>query len=309
MVRRRNLGKRLPRRPRPAAKRSWVPRVLLLVLFGVALGLLIANVYATKRAVETTTSSTDAVPEDSEPTGVAASPVQVENARRGTRSWQRAPAPAGSIEGYSSVTSVLPGSSVSFHVSTTPAASYRIELYRLGWYRGAGARLVGCLPSCSRQKQGAAQPAPVPALTGEVRANWPLSDQLTVPEDWLSGYYVAKLVLTSGRDRGKAASIPFIVRAPSTRQSLILVQAPVNTWQAYNGWGGKSLYDFDSRDGVPATRVSFDRPYVGEQILNNPFSWEYQLVRFLEREGYDVSYATNVDVHRDRWGFKSTGSL
>ena len=75
----------------------------------------------------------------------------------------------------------------------------------------------------------------------------------------------------------------------------MLVQVPVNTWQAYNGWGGKSLYPFSSSDGTQAIRVSFNRPYdwtlPGGQ---GPLGWELPLVRFIERNGYDVSYQSDV---------------
>jgi hypothetical protein len=71
----------------------------------------------------------------------------------------------------------------------------------------------------------------------------------------------------------------------------------VNTWQAYNDWGGKSLYNFNSRGGVAATKVSFNRPLLD---VNEPvFAWEYPVVRLLERSGYDVSYAADLDVDRD----------
>ena len=183
-------------------------------------------------------------------------------------------------------------------MSTRAGESYRVEVYRLGWYQGAGARLIACLPMCAGDKKGTTQPAPDPAMAPDLRAGWPVTDELRVPADWVSGYYVAKLLLTGGTDRGKAASVPFIVQAPSDRQSTILVQAAVNTWQAYNNWGGKSLYDFNSSNGVPATRVSFDRPLV-ERAINHPFTWEYPLVRFLEREGYDVAYVSDVDTHQN----------
>ena len=59
---------------------------------------------------------------------------------------------------------------------------------------------------------------------------------------WTSGYYLAELVLTAGPDAGRGSWVPFIVREPPNQRSDVLVQAPVNTWQAYNDWGGRSLY-------------------------------------------------------------------
>jgi hypothetical protein len=226
-------------------------------------------------------------------------PVQTENRRAGSNTWSldQTAAPR-RIEGYASEVSVLPGQRVRFHVSTSPAARYRIVLYRLGWYRGAGARIVGCVPGCNRDKRGKARRYPRPArATGLVQAKWPVTDTYRFPRGAVSGYHLAKLELTSGRARGKVTYIPLILRSQPTRRSAILVQAAVNTWQGLNFWGGKSLYPATSTRGVPATHVSFNRPYT--PLRPAPIQWEIGLVRFLEREGYDVSYTTDVDIDRE----------
>jgi hypothetical protein len=231
----------------------------------------------------------------------AQNPIQAENALPGTTAWQPLNATTGnaphSIEGYTSEVSVAPGDVVHFHVSTSPAARYRVEIYRLGWYGGAGGRLLGCLPACGSDEQGAAQPIPAPdPTTGYDAAGWPVTDTFTIPSTAVSGYYEAKLVLTSGSLAGNSAPIPFVVRAPSTYHAAILVQASVNTWQAYNPWGGKSLYDFNSTNDVAANHISFDRPYDPSQT---PLFYEYALARFLERSGLDVSYTTDVDTDQN----------
>src|SRR4051812_22427236 len=76
--------------------------------------------------------------------------IQAENARPGTRDWllsntridaatkYRCPW----IEGYCSETSVKAGERLSFHVSTNPASPFRMEIYRMGFYGGAGGRLM-----------------------------------------------------------------------------------------------------------------------------------------------------------------------
>ena len=225
-------------------------------------------------------------------------PIQTENGRAGSNTWSldQTAAPR-RIEGYASEVSVLPGQRVHFHVSTAPAARYRIVLYRLGWYRGAGARIVACIPGCNRDRRGKARRYPRPARgTGLVRARWPVTDTFRFPRNAVSGYYLAKLELTGGRNRGKVTYIPLVLRTLPSRRSSILVQASVNTWQAYNFWGGKSLYPVNSTKGVPANHLSFDRPYTA--LAPVPITWEIGLVRFLEREGYDVSYATDVDTDR-----------
>jgi hypothetical protein len=235
--------------------------------------------------------------------------VAAENALPGSPGWRMSDAPRGtlaqqydgtvvSIDGYAAEQSVAPGGRLDLHVGVAPGLGYRIEVYRLGWYGGAGARRMACLPGCGGSRAGVVQPAP-PApdpVTGEVRAGWSVTDTIEVGTDWVSGYYVAQLVLTSGPDAGTARWVPFVVRAPAGSRAAVMVLVPVNTWVAYNGWGGKSLYDNKSRDGRRASHVSFERPYWAAQygLLDH----EYQLVRFLEREGYDLAYATDVDVHR-----------
>jgi hypothetical protein len=227
--------------------------------------------------------------------GVRASPVEVENARAGTGAWDRPQAGVG-VDAYSSEVSVTPGGSIHLHVATSPAAPYRIEIYRLGWYGGAGGRLVGCIPDCVGSEQGAEQGVPRPdRATGLLRLGWPVTDVIPVGSDWVSGYYYLDVVLAGGPNAGAVRHVPVIVLASAAEHSEILAQASVNTWQAYNGWGGVSLYShYGQRNG---SHVSFDRPY--DLIHQGPASWELSAVHFLERHGYDVSYTTDVDTDRD----------
>jgi N,N-dimethylformamidase beta subunit-like, C-terminal len=226
-----------------------------------------------------------------------ANPVKRENRRAGSRSWslEETAVPPRRIEGFASEVSLLPGQKVHLHVSTAPAARYRIELYRLGWYHGAGARILACIPAgCHRDRQGKAGRYPQPAPgTGLAQAAWPVTDTFRFPRSTVSGYVLARLVLTRGRAQGEVSYVPLIVRALPSRRAQILVQASVNTWQAYNNWGGKSLYAYNSTNHVPANHVSFSRP------TGAPLQWEISLFRFLEREGYDVSYTTDVDTDRN----------
>ena len=245
----------------------------------------------------------------------AATRIELENARPGTSAWQLTnPAEFGEIEGYASLTSVQRGRQVKLFINTTDA-SYSIDVYRMGWYGGAGARLV--LGSVHRPGTRQQIPEPDPE-TGLIECNWTDPYVLTTanpadPTDWLSGIYLAKLT-TAG---GKQSYIIFVVREEE-RASEYLFQSSVTTFQAYNNWGGKSLYQFNSV-GRLARKVSFNRPYApsenpiaafgsgaGEFLTNNSpgdrissAGWEYNLVRWIEREGYDVTYSTNIDTHAD----------
>jgi hypothetical protein len=218
--------------------------------------------------------------------------VARENRRPGTTGWLGPTATGRAIEVYAGSTDAAPGETVSVHVSTVPAARYRLLVYRLGWYRGVGAREVLCLPSCSGDEQGAPQAMPAPDGDGRIAAGWPVTDTAAVAR-WVSGYYLFRAVLTSGAQAGASASTYVIVNRPGNR-SRMLVQVPVNTWQAYNSWGGRSLYDLPTL-GPRARRVSFDRPYAwygpGGQ---GPLGWELPLLRFIERRGWDVSYQSDV---------------
>jgi N,N-dimethylformamidase beta subunit-like protein len=231
-----------------------------------------------------------------------ANPVQLENAKPGTAAWQPSGEASSAIQGYASQVGARPGDAVQLHVSTNPAARYRVEIFRLGWYGGSGGRRLLCLPGCAGDEQGTAQPLPGPppddAHDPPIRANWPVTDRFTVGGGWVSGYYLVRFVLTSGPRAGAASWTFLIVREPPGRKSPILVQVPVNTWEAYNAWGGKSLYDTKTRQRM--YRVSFDRPYGAE--AQSPLWYEIQLVRFLERNGYDVSYQTDFDTHNDPAG-------
>ncbi len=224
-------------------------------------------------------------------------PITRENAKEGTSAWlPNNQAENREIEGYASRTSVSPGESISFYVNTA-SASYTVEIYRIGWYGGLGGRLH----LASNVRTGIQQVIPTPnATTGLCECNWSSPWVVTIPsgdDGWVSGYYLAKLTTREG----KQSHIPFIVR-DDTRATAFLVQASVTTWQAYNNWGGKSLYDYNSTDNQRAYKVSFNRPYnaYGSTDFFNPYAgWELNNLRFFERFGFDVKYVTNIDIHED----------
>ena len=238
--------------------------------------------------------------------GASPNPIVLENRKSGTTSWIiSTPARRHEIEGYASATSVNRGDSIKLFVHTE-APAYVATIYRMGWYGGAGAREV----VAPLRLEGRRQPPPVvDATTGLVECRWENPIVLHIPAqgpdaaDWLSGVYLTKL---TAEPTGESSYILFVVR-DDARPSDFLYQSSVTTFQAYNNWGGKSLYDYNSEQGG-AVMVSFDRPYaIGREPVDalsvgaGAFlqGWEYNMVRWLEREGYDVTYATNLDVHRD----------
>nr|WP_261404510.1 N,N-dimethylformamidase beta subunit family domain-containing protein [Chenggangzhangella methanolivorans] len=97
------------------------------------------------------------------------------------------------IVGFATDISVNRGQTVSFKI-LTDSTNYRIDIYRLGYYGGSGARKVTTI---QRQLPSAqTQPAPiVNAALGLVDCgNWATSASWAVPASAVSGLYIAKLV-------------------------------------------------------------------------------------------------------------------
>jgi len=233
-----------------------------------------------------------------------ANETQTENASTGTTSWQLTnPALNREIEGYASATSVNAGGSISFFVSTSDSL-YTMDFYRIGWYGGAGGREV--LGPISRQ--GGLQSTPTANDFGTFECNWTNPYVLNVSATWTSGIYLVKL---TGSSSGKQSYIQFVVREDS-RNSAYLFQRSITTDQAYNNWpgpaaNGKSLYTFNSSGNVAAVKVSFNRPYFIDSDSHNYsqvgagffLRWEINMARWMEKNGYDVTYCTNIDVHEN----------
>jgi len=226
----------------------------------------------------------------------AANPIVCENSKQGNSpsEWDISGAGDSSIQGFATEISVNQGQAVHFKVKTD-ARAYRIDIYRVGYYGGQGARQVASiLPSVSLPQS---QPACLSdASSGLIDCgNWGESGSWVVPANATSGIYIAKLVRL---DTGGASHMVFVVRADAGG-SQMLFQTSDTTWQAYNDYGGNSLYT-----GSPAGRaykVSYNRPFNtrAAHAQSYFFNAEYPMVRWLEASGYDVSYFTGVDTDRN----------
>jgi len=236
--------------------------------------------------------------------------IRSENDQPGTRDWLptngrvkggRCPW----IEGYCSKTSVRPGESIEIFVSTDPASSFSIDVYRMGYYQGLGGRHLVRLGSFPGTPQEV--PAPGPRRIRECR--WEPCTKLTIPHDWPSGVYLGKL--TAEREKVESFVI-FVVR--DDREADVMVQVSDTTWQAYNEWPGKwSMYYHDERPGQMGyhgaeTAVSFNRPYEQFRISKFGagsgcfFGEEFPLTFWLEKEGVDVTYVSCLDTHAEPAG-------
>ncbi|WP_020659639.1 N,N-dimethylformamidase beta subunit family domain-containing protein [Amycolatopsis benzoatilytica] len=239
-------------------------------------------------------ASCSAAPEAAPPVSSKAPTAPARPAvQNGTPGWEIThPGPAHAIEGFADRSSVLPGAPVRLFVSTT-AAHYTVTAFRMGAYRDSAALQVWKSSSMA----GSVQPAAVVQQpTRTVVAPWRPSLDLPT-RDWPPGDYLLRL----DGDNSSAQFVPLTVRSPSNAGKIVLVNA-VTTWQAYNEWGGYSLYT--SPNGSKAARsraVSFDRPYQAQDMqgAGDFLYFELALVRFAENLGVPLGYATDTDLHAD----------
>jgi hypothetical protein len=279
-----------------------------------------------------------------QPAAACANPanqIVAENCRPGNPSteWDINGSGDPRIQGFATDISANAGETIAFKISSD-SPNYRVDIYRLGYYGGAGARLVATV----RPSVPLPQTQPACLRDESVRlydcGNWAVSASWAVPRDAMSGIYIARLVREddtspswrpddAGRGRGagtdapvpgphaygalglgrlanalkepRASHIYFVVRDDASRSAL-LFQTADTTWQAYNRAGITSTYgSFDPADPQErAYKVSMNRPYATRdyRAVNLVFNAEYPMVRWLEANGYDVSYTTGLDNDR-----------
>jgi hypothetical protein len=228
-------------------------------------------------------------------TGTGPNSVQEENDLPGSDpsewdSWDNE-----SIQGYTTRYSFLPGETVDFKVKTD-SSNWQIRIFRMGWYGGKGARwMADVTPSVPLPQHQPEDPVLDASTLLKDYGNWSVSASWTIPTIAVSGVYYA---LLERLDNEESNHCIFVVRRDGP--SDILVQTSEMTWQAYNLYGDNSLYFSEQGVDLPrAYKVSYNRPIHGGGVENMFLGSEFPLVRFLERNGYDVSYCGGIDVHED----------
>jgi hypothetical protein len=242
--------------------------------------------------------------------------ITTENAKPGTAHWQITDFGSGSstrdpeIAGFSTESSIAAGAAlpVKVHRAGGEPGSFAVDVYRLGYYQGIGARQMG--PE-TRHTVGAQSPCvEADKATRLVECSaWPVGFTVQTHPDWTSGFYLAKLTDQSG----KQSYVLFVVRNDDVASDIVL-QINFNCAQAYNNYGGYSLYENNSLDGARAFQVSYDRPYMQVTFSpnedNNPLRFEFAMLYWLEAKGYSVTYMANTDF-QDKFviGMALSGSL
>jgi hypothetical protein len=231
------------------------------------------------------------------PYGVEASWVVAENKRPGTTSWRITKGASPDISGYANKTYTSVGTKVILYVST-PAPSFRVEAFRMGYYQGGGARLVwesGNIPGHVK-----APCTLTPGLNMVSCDRWAPTLTVKITPAFVQGDYLFKLVGSGGQQ----SYVPLTVWDP-TSSAPYLVKNDVYTWQAWNPYGGYDFYQGIGScpsDVYPlcsrARVVSFDRPYGYGEGAGDFLGSEYPFIRFAEEHGLDVTYVTDVTVEQ-----------
>jgi hypothetical protein len=235
-------------------------------------------------------------------------PIACENSKPGDPpgDWQIKGIGDKTIQGFATAISVNPGETQNFKIDTT-ATKYNIRILRLGWYGGDGARVIEPAFKPSAKLPQVQPPCMHEKETGLTDCgNWGVSASWKVPSDAVSGLYMAEL---EREDTGGESQIFFVVKNEESHSSIV-VKTSDATWEAYNAYGGNSLYSCTNEwcpEANPAPEgykaayaVSYNRPFDGsietDAGQSAPFYAEYQMIRFLERNGYDVSYLAQPDI-------------
>ncbi len=228
--------------------------------------------------------------------------IATENRAHGTTAW-RLPGPArliggeahGAIAGYVAEQAIAAGQTQRVYVNAPAARWVALSVYRMGWYGGRGGRLV--LRS-TRLRAHTQPPCAHNARTGLTECNWHPTLSFAIPPALVSGVYIVKLSASTGAQ----SDCLFVLRAQHPPR--LLVEIPTASYEAYNAWGGDSLYPGGARRvGLTGTdqgvEVSYDRPYATQTGAGQFFIREVAMVRFLERYGYPVGYTTIESIDAD----------
>jgi hypothetical protein len=218
--------------------------------------------------------------------------VSRENAKPGAKGWDLgAPVRMSAdfsrrinvkrIEGWFGATSAQCGQSVALHlIGASNESETTISIYRMGYYGGARARLVG-----------------TEKVVGDL---W----KFKVSQNTPPGQYLFRL----DAPRHKTSFVPLIIRDDKSKNPITFISS-VFTWQAYNQWGGSSLYKGpDAKRESKAASVTFNRPYDGDGAGQLRYM-EFPALYLAERAGHEINYISDIDLDSDPTALRNTKSI
>lgn len=215
--------------------------------------------------------------------------VARENTKVGDANWEALvsqPRP-GTVSGWFDKTSVVCGDTVGLHLSGNNR-DVSIKIYRMGYYNGANARLV--YSTIIGKVAKASAPIITKDATHLTSTNWATTTTVNITSSFPTGIYMARF-----DDGGKAGYAPLVVRNDSPTPGLLIVAGDI-TWQAYNTWGGWSLYHGPDKSVYsPGRIVTFNRPYDRDGKSNFTI-YDAGIVQTSESLGLNVNYTDDVAV-------------
>jgi len=210
------------------------------------------------------------------------------------------------VEAYADAFSVLPGRTIEFSVSVKSPSSDKVllEIFSADQiivdsslygeradqaygqdYRNFLSVRPHAIPHHAVQFE--ARSYPLPPNASQEGCSWPKAVDWRVPA--ALGSCVCMARFTYG---GFHAYVIFVV-LPGASRSRILCQLSVNTYQAYNSFGGYCLYGPPVSKGI-RNPISFERPcQLWDYIL-----YEAAILSWFGRN-FSPDFCTNVDLHRD----------
>jgi hypothetical protein len=188
------------------------------------------------------------------------------------------------ITGYATSTSVIPGGTIQFCLSSDVSATVSFTVERLPLDSGG--------PASDPQSVTVNTLSP-PAAKAWEGFGWPTALNVSIPATWPSGVY--QLL---DQNRNPAASFIVLSSAPGT-VSRVISHVPFLTFAAYNSAGGKSLYGYNSGgEAARASRVSLDRPFLADDGTPAPLPGEWNvLLEWLNSQAITVDYCSSGDLH------------
>jgi len=217
------------------------------------------------------------------------------------------------IRAYPNVASLYPGEVLRLHVSTD-SPQYKVKVYRQG-------KTPEHMNNFDESwKEG------INSIDHDHYSDFEwVGQDFQIPQNWPSGVYIA--MLSEGDAHGNALHAPdvskpfspdaqalFVVKNPGSTTKQIIYKVSLATFHAYNSSGGGSLYTGDLYMNK-ISKVTVHRPGGGtgglpwdsdipdvydESSPRQTFAhWDYPFIRWLEENGYEMDYCTDMDLEED----------
>ncbi|RAH14099.1 MAG: hypothetical protein CMB56_006635 [Methanobacteriota archaeon] len=239
--------------------------------------------------------------------------IKIENQNLGSYDWKipRGKEANEMLQGYLRPQYIKCGEQLSFHTSSKiDSCKFIIRIYRLGWYNGAGAKQVYRSSELSTKNHG--------FWTKDNGFNeennfsnhiegmdWPSSFKIQIPDNWISGIYIAKFSLThTDPSLEKSYIHPFWICSPKNNGIKIAVVNSLISSQCRNWWGGENAVSITDRsneifsDDKSIKTLSFNRPHYNPRG-GDALRWNYPLIKWLEKNNIDIAFHTDLELEND----------